>query len=80
MVSRATRNLSREQREMIEEAISEGRFRNMEEFEERAVQQAVAALRLRKLQQAASRRPHSPSEILREARAVRRAVAKRYEA
>ena len=78
MVTRAARNLSRDQRALIDAAIAGGTFRDLEEFEDFAVRQAVAHLRLRKLQEGARKHPHTPAEILREARAVRRSVAKKY--
>jgi hypothetical protein len=80
MAARATGHLSREQRALIEEAISNGDFRNFEDFEDFALRQAVSQLSLRKLQDESRRRRHSPQRILEEARAVRRAVAKKYEA
>jgi hypothetical protein len=78
MAARAARTLSREERELIEEAIAHGDFRDLEDFETFALRRAVAQLRLKKLQAMAGKQKHTPEQILKQARAVRRAVAKRH--
>lgn len=78
MAATMARHLSREERELIEEAIARGDFLDLEDFETLAVRRAIAQLRLRKVQALASHKQHSSEEILKEARRSRKAVARRH--
>lgn len=81
MAARAIRHLSREERELVERSIQSGRFRDLEEFEEFAVRQAVALLllaELRQLREARGGKRVSPARIQREIRKTRRALAREY--
>lgn len=78
MAATLSRHLSREERELIDEAIARGDFKDLQDFETLALRRAVAQLRLRKLQALTSGKRHSPEEILREARKSRKAVARRH--
>lgn len=76
MAARASHRLTREDRELVEKAIAQGEFRSLGEFEDFAVRQAIALMRLRELHALPVRRRYTQSEILREAKRVRRAVAR----
>jgi hypothetical protein len=76
MAAKAPRRLSREEKELINKAIAQGEFGSVAEFEDFAVRQAIALLRWRELQELPVRRRYTEEEILREARRVRRAVAR----
>jgi hypothetical protein len=81
VATRATRSLSREERDLLARSIQSGRFEDLEDFEDFAVRQAISLLLLEELQQMrAARGPKrlSAARIEREIRRVRRDLARKY--
>ena len=81
MAARAIRQLSWEDRDRVERSIKSGRFRDLDEFEDFAVRQAVSLLvleELRQLREARGGKKVSPARVQREIRRARRALAKEY--
>lgn len=81
VAARANRNLSPEGRELVRRSIRAGRFRDVEEFEDFAVRQAVALLlveEMRRLRVARKGKRPTAARIEREIRRARRELAREY--
>lgn len=81
MAARASRHLSREDKELVERSIRAGRFEDLDDFEEFAVRQAISLLLLEELQELRAARGGkrlSAARIQREIRRVRRELAREY--
>lgn len=75
MATRATHNLTREERALVDRFIEAGQFRDEAEFREFAIRRALAQLRLqemREFRRTAGGRTVTRERILRETRKVRR--------
>ena len=77
----ASRRLTPDDREVVARSIKAGRFRDFDDFQARALKQAVARLllvELRQLRDESGVKRLTPAEILREVRKVRHEVARSY--
>jgi len=82
MAARALHHLGRPERDLLARLIAAGEFHDEADFEEFAVRRALAQLRLQELWSLRERKPQTKlttEKILREARSVRRAVARKHE-